>query len=94
MSRKVTQQIVSAFIAGEQIKVSNTSTDGNKLYLHGHLIAEKRDGELWITNAGWTSNVTKERLNGLPGVSIAQKNFTWFLNGKEWNGQWVNVSKF
>jgi len=44
-----------------------------------------------ITNAGWQSNTTKERLNGLSGVSIYQKNFQWFLNGKPWNGDWITV---
>lgn len=92
MSRKVTKTICSAFIAGNALKVSNSTTDGNKLYLHGHLIAEKREDGLYITNAGWSSNVTKERLNGLPGVSINQKNFVWFLNGKQWNGEWIKVS--
>lgn len=91
MSRKVTTSICSAFIAGNKLSVSNTSTDGSKLYLHGNLIAERRTDGLYITNAGWNSNVTKERLNGLPGVSIQQKNFTWFLNGAQWNGEWIKV---
>jgi len=84
MSRKVTTAVCSAFIAGNQLRVGNTNTDGNKLYLHGNLIAEKREDGLYITNAGWSSNVTKERLNGLPGVSIGQKDYVWYLNGMEW----------
>lgn len=92
MSRKVTTQIVSAFIAGNELKVSNSKTDGKCLFLHGHKIAEKRADGLYITNAGWASNVTKERLNGLPDVSISQKNWKWYLNGKEWDGEWTKVS--
>jgi hypothetical protein len=89
--RKVTSSIQSAFYYGESKKVSNTHTDGKAIYLHGNKIAEKRDGYLWITNAGWQSNTTKERLNALACVSIQQKNGKWFLNGKEWNGEWINV---
>lgn len=91
MSRKVTTAVCSAFIAGNKLTVSNTHTDGVKLYLHGNLIAEKRKNGLYITNAGWSSNVTKERLNGLPGVSINQVNYNWFLNGKKWNGEWTKI---
>ena len=48
-------------------------------------------GILSISNAGWESNTTKERLNGLPGVSIRQKNWSWFLNGEEWDGNWKRI---
>jgi len=64
------------------------------LELHGNEIAAKdsRDGSLWVTNAGWQTNTTKERLNGINGVSISQVKGVWYLNGKEWNGEWVKVN--
>ena len=37
------------------------------------------------------SVTTKERLNGLPNVSIYQRNFQWFLNGKAWDGSRIKV---
>tara|TARA_Y100000592_G_C5381110_1_gene273463 strand:+ start:530 stop:898 length:369 start_codon:yes stop_codon:yes gene_type:complete len=43
--------------------------------------------DLWITAAGWRTNTTKERLNGLNGVNIYQKDFQWHLNGEAWNGE-------
>jgi len=92
MSRKVTTQIVSAFIAGSQLKVGNSRTDGQALYLHGNKIAEKREDGLYISNAGWQSNTTKERLNGIPGVSILQRNWDWFLNGNAWDGTWTKIA--
>lgn len=63
------------------------------LELHGHEIAamDSKDHSLYITNAGWQTNTTKERLNGLPGVSIYQKKGKWYLNGNEWNGEWIQV---
>jgi len=87
--RKVTQIICGAFENRRTAKLGNTQTDGEALYLHGNKIAEWREGVLWITNAGWTSNTKKERLNGLRGVSISQKDFTWYLNGKAWDGSWI-----
>ena len=42
--------------------------------------------DLWITAAGWRSNTTKERLNGLNGVNIVQRDWQWYLNGEAWDG--------
>jgi hypothetical protein len=91
--RKVTQQAVAAFMNGYNFKSGNTEVRNNAMYLHGNKIAEWRDGELWITNAGWSSNTTKGRLNGIPGVSIQQKNYVWYLNGYHWQGQWIKVER-
>ena len=63
--------------------------------LHGNKIAYRyNDPErtLSITNAGWQSVTTKERLNGIPDVSIHQMNFVWYLNGEEWDGSLIDVS--
>lgn len=92
--RKVTKDIVQAFEGDYKLKKGNDYTDGKAMYFHENKIAEKRDGELWITNSGWSTVTTKERLNGLNGVTITQKNFNWYLNGKEWNGEWVSVNNF
>ena len=90
--KKITKSVIGAFLNGQKLSISNTSTDGKKLFLHGNLIAEKRIDGLYITNAGWQSNTTKERLNGLPSVSIYQKNGFWFLNGDRWDGGWIKVN--
>jgi len=98
--RKTTQQAANAFMASKPFKMSNTkvvvhdyATDGTitQLYLHDNIIAERSETTLRITNAGWPSNTTKERLNGLPGVCISQKKGKWYLNGKEWNGEWTTI---
>ena len=62
--------------------------------LHGSEIAAKdsKDNSIYITNAGYFTNTTKERLNGIPNVSICQKSGKWFLNGVEWDGEWIKVS--
>jgi beta-xylosidase len=93
--RKITREIVAAFMMSETKRIGNSYTNGTTLYLHDNAIAKfDKDGRLWITNAGWKSNTTKERLNGLPGVSIHQRNYTWYLNDEPWNGDWVRINRW
>lgn len=91
--RKITQTVVSAFLNRQPAKVGNTRTDGFTLWLHNNAIAFYLPEEktYLVTNAGWFSNTTKERLNAIPGVSIFQKAGKWFLNGNEWDGQTVAI---
>lgn len=92
--RQITRQIVRAFENRTSLRISNTRTDGQSLWLFGNKIAEWRDNGLWICNAGWKSVTTKERLNGLTGVNIQQVRGIWFLNENEWDGTWVNVDNW
>jgi hypothetical protein len=89
--RQITERIVRAFEERRTLRIDNSYTDGNSLWLFGNKIAEWRDGYLWITDAGWDSKTTKERLNGLSGVNIRQERGVWYLNDKVWDGRWVNV---
>jgi hypothetical protein len=92
--RKVTIEVVSAFLQKRREKKGNTETDGRVLYLHGNSIARWTDGgNLEIRSAGWETNTTKERLNGIPNVNITQKNYEWFLNGKPWerSHEWTPI---
>lgn len=94
--RKITQDAIRAFRNGFKFKRDNTEVrildNSRQLRLHGNVIAEYvADGGLWISSGGWQTNTTKERLNGLPKVSIHQKDFQWYLNGHIWNGDWILV---
>ena len=96
MSRKITKESVQAFMDRKKFNKGNMSVEveGNvtKLKLHGNTIATIDElGVLSISNAGWQSNTTKERLNGLPGVHVQQKNWSWYLNGNVWDGTWKRV---
>ena len=95
--RKITKESVNAFLSGKTFSKGNMSVvkDGEtfRLKLHGNTIATIDElGVLSVSNAGWASNTTKERLNGIPGVSVHQKNWNWYLNGEEWNGSWKRIS--
>jgi hypothetical protein len=96
MSRKITQEAVSKFLSKTPFRKSNMSVEESygiyKLKLHGNTIATIDElGVLSVSNAGWSSNTTKERLNGIPGVHVKQKNWTWYLNGTEWDGTWKRI---
>lgn len=97
--RTVTKTAAEAFMSGNRCSIGNTvvsvEQDGSvSLLLHGNVIAKRYiDGkkEIEVSNAGWFSRVTKERLNGLPGVDVVQRKGLWYLNGKEWDGSWTQV---
>jgi hypothetical protein len=80
--RKITKEAVNKFLSREPFRKSNMSVEESygvyKLKLHGNTIATIDElGVLSVSNAGWASNTTKERLNGLPNVRIHQKNWNW-----------------
>jgi hypothetical protein len=100
--RKITKEMANAFNNDMPFNKDNTRIfiDRNfgtplvQLYLHNNLIAEKclRSGKIKVSNCGWFTNVTKERLNALPNVSIYQKKGIWFLNGLPWDGEFIEVA--
>jgi hypothetical protein len=99
--KKITQKSVAAFLNRKPFKSENTEVEicGNIAYLKlfGNRIAtlyDKFDRDetiLEITNCGWETNTTKERLNALPNVSIHQKNWQWYLNGVAWDGKKTEI---
>lgn len=96
--RKITILAINAFLNTKKFKLSNTEVEVlpnvTILKLYNNPIAylyNDPERTLSITNAGWQSNTTKERLNGLPNVSIQQIKGNWFLNGKEWDGQLIDI---
>ena len=94
--RKITSEAVDKFLSKTPFKKSNMQVEqvGStfRLKLHNNTIAILDElGMLSISNAGWSTNTTKERLNGLPNVRINQKNWNWYLNGNEWSGEWTRI---
>jgi hypothetical protein len=115
MSRKITNESIAAFLSNKPFSKANMTVivdDEDNigdtcvyLLLHGNEIARKNlnGTSLEITDAGWPTRTTRERLNGLPGVCVFQKKHQQYLasteNGvtnfklaTEWDGGWVSVS--
>jgi len=91
--RKITANAVSAFFAGVPFSSGNTTvsirdaTGDAYMILHGHTIAVRypTTGHIHISDAGWQTTTTKERLNGIlehVGITgackIGQKDFAWY----------------
>jgi hypothetical protein len=98
MKRKITEKAISHFLNADSFKEDNTEVkvlpNVTIMLLYGNEIAYRYndpDKTLSITDAGWKTNVTKERLNGLPNVQIKQIKNKWYLNGKEWDGKLINI---
>jgi hypothetical protein len=96
--RKITQDAIKALYENKNFKRGNTEVRRGIipcLLLHGTIIAKLTLFEgLCISSGGWYTVTTKERLNGLDGVHIYQKDFTWYLNDRQWEGDWVSVEAF
>lgn len=96
--RKITKESIEAFLNGVPFKKANMQVvvlpNVSVLKLHGNEIAylyNDPEKTLSITNAGWKSDTTKERLNALPNVSISQRQGVWYLGGVEWDGKLIDI---
>lgn len=91
MSTKTANVTVNAFMKHEPKCMGNTVSTGDSLILFGKVIAKWLDGKLWITNAGYPTRTTHDRLNEIPGVKLYVKKEVSYLNGKLWNGEWTVI---
>ena len=97
--RQITKESINAFLNAEKFNKQNMAVEVlpnvTVLKLHGNEIAylyNDPNKTLSISNCGWFTPTTKERLNALPNVHIQQKNYVWYLNGKEWNGELIDIN--
>ena len=90
MSRKITQEAVAAFYKGEKFQLSNTTVEVENgevtMKLFGNTIAGINYYGTWITDAGWETRTTFERLNGFDDVRVNKKKGQMYLNGEAWDG--------
>ena len=98
--RKISEDSINAFLNAKTFKRENMKVEVlpnvTILNLHNNAIAYRYNDPqrtLTIDSCGWFTPTTKERLNALEGVNIQQKNFVWFLNGKEWDGNSINIKQ-
>ena len=98
--RKITEQSIEAFMNATPFSKSNMTVTVEPnvtiLSLFENEIAYRYndpENTLSITNCGWKTNTTKERLNALPNVNIYQRAGVWFLNGEQWDGKLTDVEQ-
>ena len=91
--RKITRDAVQAFYAGTNYRNTNTEVKNGVYMLHGNIIAVRYDnGDIEISLAGWNTNTTRERLNGLEGVEVRTKQGQAYLNGEPWDGTRTKIN--
>lgn len=95
--RKITRDAVDAFYGGYNYKNSNTEVihegTATVYLLHNNGIARRINDKIAISLAGWNTNTTRERLNGLRGVKVTTKKGQAYLNGEKWDGEWITVNQ-
>ena len=98
--RTITKESINAFLNAQKFNRQNMQVEVlpnvTLLKLHNNTIAYRyNDPEktLTISNCGWFTPTTKERLNALPNVNIYQKSFKWYLNGEEWDGSKIDINQ-
>lgn len=97
--RQITKDSINAFYNKGTLNKQNMNVFfdrydyKSRMLLHDNCIAtfDHQESILSISNCGWFTPTTKERLNALPNVSIQQKNFVWYLNGSEWDGNKITI---
>jgi hypothetical protein len=82
------QDVVKAFLRGERATSLNTRSDGKKLYLHHTCIAWRDElGDVHLTMAGWTTTLTRDRLNEVCAQLIGKRPFVQ-IGGKQFFGKY------
>lgn len=94
--RKITEDAYDAFCKNKRFKRANTcviiKNEVTEMLLFGNCIAKKEHSEIFISNGGWNSRTTVERLNAF---SVKVRNFKGdlIINEKlKWDGEWINLN--
>lgn len=95
-ARQVTEDAVQALFSGQNFRRGNTRVEDGVMYLHNNPIARMRsDGTVEITNAGWPTPTTRERLNGilehLGMPRMYQQQGEQMLFDAPWDGSWTPI---
>lgn len=84
--RVIEEKMLAALRNGRNLNGNNTTVNhenGNSyVYLFGNLIYKVVNGKAYFSFAGWNTTTTRSRLRAL-GISVYQRNWTPYYNGKE-----------
>jgi hypothetical protein len=72
----------SKLIANNTVRI--ILQDGTEtIRLHRTNIVTKKNGVYTLNSGGWRTLTTKDRINAFAPVRIYQKDFIWYIDGKE-----------
>ena len=93
--RKITKDAAMAFRMDKPFKRDNTEVrifdTETAMYLHDHKIAWCDGENIYLSSCGYTTNTTKERLNGIIEMCYAtksriyQRDFVWYRDDEDGN---------
>lgn len=87
--------LIDSFLIGAYYKIGKYSTINKQLYYSGNCVAFiKGTTGIWVDSCGWKTQTTSGLLNLIPYIEITKNRGDWFLNGKSWNGELINVTEF
>ena len=101
--RKIEEMMIQCIKEKKSKNLGNTEISVRNgdiiVYLFGNMIAHINEGknEAYFTTCGWSTNTTKSRLNcilqfyNLP--RITQKNFVFYIDGKEFYNKTFQFNK-
>ena len=97
--KRISELAVNAFLKGQEFYRDNTKvivTDKEvQLTLFGNCIAKRNAEGTFISDAGWRTNTTKERLNcllyALNAGRLYQVKGRWYLDDEPWYDGWYKV---
>jgi hypothetical protein len=80
-----------ALLNYSKVKSANTivwqDSEGSHMSLFGNKIAwVTLDGSLWVTDCGWVTPTTRDRLSAVLGLPLSIKKRSWILDGQPWDG--------
>jgi len=89
--KKITEQSIKCFLNNKKFSSGNmkvtVNTEKCSLLLHGNEIAFLSANGIYISDCGWQTTTTKERLNGLLDTlgkrGLYQKDFIWYWKNEE-----------
>lgn len=50
------------------------------------------DGSIYICTGGWSTNTTRDRINGYSPVGVSRMQWVDYVNGEPWDGQKLKVA--
>ena len=90
--RAISIKTANALLNYKNTKTSNTivwqDSEGSHMSLFGNEIAwVTLDGSLYITDCGWVTNTTRDRLAAILRLPLNIRKGAWVLNGEPWDGR-------
>jgi hypothetical protein len=89
--KAISMKTAYALLNYHKTKSNNTivwqDSEGSHMSLFGNKIAwVTLDGSLWVTDCGWVTKTTRDRLSAVLGLPLSIKKGSWVLDGQPWDG--------